>query len=81
MKSLKSYFVNEAKADIADVISLDLEAIGLKDGKDFKFEKDVLYARDMNIARTIADELAGQYFITISEEPRKSDKFLKITIK
>lgn len=78
MKSIKQLL--EAKADLADAISLDLTGAGLEEGKDFKFDGDTLFARDMQIAQNIADELVS-YHVTISEKPRQSDRFYKILVK
>lgn len=80
MKSLATY-IQESKADDADYIAIELEAAGFEENKDFKFDKDVLFARDKQIAEGIADELIVKYpKLTMADKPRKSDGFIKITI-
>lgn len=83
MKPIQQFITESSspKANLADKISMLLSAAGMVEGVNFKFDKDTLFAKDMQSAQDIADELGDQYEVTISDQPRQSDRYYKIAVK
>ena len=71
------YILTEGKKDQQASIAFELEAEGLEEGVEYKFDNGNLFARDQDEARKVSDALA-MWTVTIGDK-RKSDGFIPVS--